>query len=29
MFQDGKLYGVISTEDILVWKMLEQEFTLY
>ena len=27
--QDGKLYGVISTGDILAWKLREQEFTLH
>ena len=29
VLQDGKLYGVISTGDILAWKLLEQEFTLH
>ena len=27
--QDGQLYGVISTGDILAWKLHEQEFTLH
>ncbi len=27
--QDGDLYGVISTGDILAWKLREQEFTLH
>ena len=27
--QDEKLYGVISTGDILAWKLREQEFTLH
>jgi len=29
VLQDGKLYGVISTGDILAWKLREQEFTLH
>ena len=29
VLQDGKLYGVISSGDILAWKLREQEFTLH
>ena len=29
VFEEGKLYGVISVGDILAWKLREQEFTLH
>ena len=29
VLKDGKLYGVISTGDILAWKLREHEFTLH